>query len=96
MALTNWAGNITFGASRVHAPHEVAQLQELVAGAARIRALGTGHSFNRIADTDGEKSMFREATAAVQLSAPFTEGACSLSGWSSFGLAGVGRRVEWA
>src|SRR5690349_19028637 len=26
----------------------------MVAGSTRVRALGTGHSFNRIADTDGE------------------------------------------
>src|SRR5581483_3978009 len=31
----------------------VAELQRIVAGAERVRALGSGHSFNRIADTDG-------------------------------------------
>lgn len=51
---TNWAGNVTFGASGFHRPATVAQLQSLVAGSARIRALGTGHSFNRIADTTGD------------------------------------------
>jgi alditol oxidase len=32
----------------------VAELQTLVAGAERVRALGTGHSFNRIAATTGD------------------------------------------
>jgi xylitol oxidase len=53
-ALTNWAGNITFGAARTHTPSSVEQLRSLVAGSDRMRALGTGHSFNRIADTSGD------------------------------------------
>jgi xylitol oxidase len=52
--LTNWAGNVTFGAARRHRPTSVAELQELVAGHEHVRALGTGHSFNRIADTTGD------------------------------------------
>ena len=53
-ALTNWAGNVRFSAARVHRPTSVPELQRLVAGADRVRALGTGHSFNRIADTDAD------------------------------------------
>jgi xylitol oxidase len=49
--VTNWAGNIPFGASRFHRPDSVPRLQELVAGSRRIRALGSGHSFSPIADT---------------------------------------------
>lgn len=54
MAVRNWAGNITFTARQVHRPRTVEQVQELVARTPRIRALGTAHSFNRIADTDGD------------------------------------------
>jgi alditol oxidase len=50
-ALTNWAGNITFGAERVLRPTSIPELQQIVRSAANIRALGTGHCFNRIADT---------------------------------------------
>lgn len=50
--LTNWAGNIGF-ASALQRPRSVAELQELVAGSEKVRVLGTGHSFNRIADTTG-------------------------------------------
>jgi len=39
---------------RVRRPRTVAGLQAMVAGGTRVRALGTGHSFSRIADTDGE------------------------------------------
>ena len=48
---TNWAGNVAFRAERVHRPASLADLQSVVAGAQHVRALGTGHSFNRIADT---------------------------------------------
>ncbi|WP_232662944.1 D-arabinono-1,4-lactone oxidase [Pseudonocardia sp. TRM90224] len=50
---TNWAGNITFGATALHRPTSVAEVQEIIARSERVRALGSGHSFNRIADTDG-------------------------------------------
>src|SRR5664280_3780105 len=50
----NWAGNVTFTAARTHRPTSVAELQQLVAGSSKVRAVGTGHSFNRIADTTGD------------------------------------------
>ncbi|MEU6850532.1 D-arabinono-1,4-lactone oxidase [Actinacidiphila alni] len=50
---TNWAGNITFSAQRVHRPATVAELRSLIAASRRVRVLGSGHSFNDIADTDG-------------------------------------------
>jgi xylitol oxidase len=52
--LTNWAGNVAFSATRIHRPASVAELQRLVAAGAWVRALGTGHSFSRIADTPGD------------------------------------------
>ncbi|WP_060948688.1 FAD-binding protein [Streptomyces hygroscopicus] len=53
-APTNWAGNITFSAARLHHPHTADELRRIVGSADRVRVLGTGHSFNRIADTDGD------------------------------------------
>ncbi len=50
----NWAGNVTYGAARRHAPTGVDELQRVVAGASRVRVLGSRHSFNDIADTDGD------------------------------------------
>lgn len=52
--ITNWAGNVEFAASALHRPDSVEALQEVVAGSSRLRVLGTGHSFNRIADTTGD------------------------------------------
>ena len=51
---TNWAANLTFSAERVHRPATLGELRRLVAGARRVKALGSGHSFNDIADTDGD------------------------------------------
>jgi xylitol oxidase len=51
--LTTWAGNRVFTAGPVHAPRTVEELQEVVAGARQIRALGTRHCFNDIADGPG-------------------------------------------
>src|ERR1700750_2622389 len=53
MGVRNWAGNVSFTADALTEPTSVGELQELVAGARRIRALGSGHSFNRIADSEG-------------------------------------------
>jgi len=44
---------VEFRAVRVRRPRTVAGLQAIVAEGTRVRALGTGHSFNRIADTQG-------------------------------------------
>jgi xylitol oxidase len=52
--ITNWAENFTFSTDRVHQPNSVEQVQEVVAGCERMRPLGTGHSFNRIADTTAD------------------------------------------
>jgi xylitol oxidase len=51
---TNWAGNVTFGARQVHRPSSVEELRQIVASSRNVRALGTGHSFNLVADTEGD------------------------------------------
>jgi alditol oxidase len=50
----NWAGNLTFSAARVHRPTGLDELRTIVARGRRVKALGSGHSFNDIADTDGD------------------------------------------
>ena len=53
LELTNWAGNLAYRAASVHHPTSVVEVQELVARLSRVRALGTRHSFNTIADFPG-------------------------------------------
>ncbi|MFJ4892663.1 FAD-binding protein [Streptomyces sp. NPDC088788] len=48
--LTNWAGNITYAAEELHRPASLDALRALVARSPRVRVLGSGHSFNRIAE----------------------------------------------
>ncbi|MEV8316640.1 D-arabinono-1,4-lactone oxidase [Streptomyces sp. NPDC059900] len=64
-AVTNWAGNITFSAGELHRPASQAALRDLVTGSRQVRVLGSGHSFNRIADVDGGAA----DTALVSLAA---------------------------
>ncbi len=53
----NWAGNVGYGAERIERPRSLDELRRLLADARaagrRVRALGSRHSFNRIADTGG-------------------------------------------
>jgi xylitol oxidase len=52
--LTNWAGNIAYSAKELHRPHSLDALRTLVAQSDRVRVLGSGHSFNEIADPGSE------------------------------------------
>jgi xylitol oxidase len=49
----NWAGNYVFRAPELRTPETIEQLQDLVGASRRIRALGTRHSFNDLADSVG-------------------------------------------
>jgi len=52
--LTNWAGNITYSVEELRRPDSIGALQSLVARSGRVRVLGSGHSFNLIADPGSE------------------------------------------
>ncbi|GAA4572711.1 D-arabinono-1,4-lactone oxidase [Planotetraspora kaengkrachanensis] len=51
--VTNWAGNVAFRAERVERPSSLDELRALVARSPKVRVLGSGHSFNDIADSSG-------------------------------------------
>lgn len=50
--LKNWAGNLQYSTDRVHYPESAEAVQAIVRGARKLRALGSQHSFNTIADSD--------------------------------------------
>lgn len=52
MALKNWSGNLTYSTTNVFTPRTVAEVQEAIRGCTHVRALGTRHCFNRIADSE--------------------------------------------
>ncbi|MGY5883544.1 FAD-binding protein [Modestobacter lacusdianchii] len=67
-AARNWAGNFTYGASRLHRPASLEEVQELVAAAPRVRVLGSRHSFTGIADST-ELLSLEAVTGTVDVSA---------------------------
>ena len=65
----NWASNVVYGPSRVVAPRTVDELAEAVRSADRVKALGSRHCFNTIADTDGVQVFLGELPAEVSIDA---------------------------
>jgi xylitol oxidase len=51
---SNWADNYTYQAAGFHRPETVERIQELVVHRNKLKALGTRHSFNDIADSPGD------------------------------------------
>lgn len=47
----NWAGNYEYSTRNIYFPQTVEEVQALVKGHAKMKALGTRHSFNGIADS---------------------------------------------
>ena len=47
----NWAGNLEYSTDRLYEPKTVEEVQDLVKSCSHLRALGTRHSFNGIADS---------------------------------------------
>ncbi|WP_433361406.1 D-arabinono-1,4-lactone oxidase [Actinoplanes sp. CA-142083] len=68
-SVTNWAGNIVFGALRLHHPGSVEEVRDLVAAGGPLRVLGSGHSFNRMADTTGDLISLAGLPRVVEVSA---------------------------
>jgi len=51
---SNWAGSVRFDAERHHRPQTLAEVQEIVRNASKVRVIGSRHCFNGIADTSGD------------------------------------------
>ena len=47
----NWAGNLTYSTDHLHTPASMEEVRQVVRSCAKLRALGTRHSFNAIADS---------------------------------------------
>ncbi|WP_125612999.1 FAD-binding protein [Specibacter cremeus] len=65
----NWAGNHRYRAARIEHPGSVEELAGIVAGAERVRALGSRHSFNDIADTEGTLVCLDRIAAGIVIDA---------------------------
>jgi alditol oxidase len=85
---TNWAGNHTYGARRLHRPATLEQVQEIVAAAPRVRVLGSRHSFNGIADSAelvSFQAMTAEPTLPADVAVDLEAGTASLGGGVTYG-----------
>jgi xylitol oxidase len=99
---TNWAGNYEYRAGTIHHPRSIEELQDIVRSAPAVRALGSRHSFNDIADSPGDlvslASMPTEVTVdaearTVRVNAGASYGALAgelqLQGWALSNLASL-------
>ncbi|WP_035775611.1 D-arabinono-1,4-lactone oxidase [Arthrobacter sp. H5] len=64
---TNWAANLAYSAARLHTPSSVDEVRRIVAAASSIRALGSRHSFNSIADGTEELMSTAALTGPVRI-----------------------------
>jgi xylitol oxidase len=67
MKRTNWAGNLTYQAETLHEPAKVETLQQIVKNNSQMRALGTRHCFNDIADTPAGQVSVRQLPEILEL-----------------------------
>ncbi len=95
MTLHNWSGNVAFNPARFHEPTSIAELQKAVIGAGRCRVLGTGHSFNTIADTPDDLISLRSLPARIDIDPDAREVAVS-AGTRYGDLATRLHRAGWA
>lgn len=65
----NWAGNVRYAARAFHRPTSTDELRRLVGASSRIRAVGTGHSFNRFGDTTGDLVTLAGLPPAIEVDA---------------------------
>ena len=63
----NWAGNLTYSTNNLYEPQTVEQVQEMVKQHDKLRALGTRHSFNRIADSTENQLSLKKLGQAMSL-----------------------------
>jgi len=65
--ITNWSGNIIFNTKEISFTQTVAEVQELVQKHKQLKALGSRHCFNRIADSHHYLLSLKELNKVVTL-----------------------------
>ncbi|MEQ0560131.1 FAD-binding protein [Amycolatopsis sp. NEAU-NG30] len=82
MGEANWAGNHTYGADAVLTPRTVDEVREAVAGADRVKALGSRHCFNAVADSPGGVLL---DLRALDVPLEFGDGTVTVGGSARYG-----------
>lgn len=62
----NWAGNVRYRAARFARPTSLDELPALVASSERLRVVGSRHSFNDLADTEGVQVSLAEVPVDLE------------------------------
>ncbi len=65
--LTNWAGNFTFSTKNLYYPRSLSEVQDLVKKYSKVKALGTRHCFNRIADSKYNLISLKEMPGEISI-----------------------------
>lgn len=79
---SNWAGNLTYGADAVTTPRTVDEVRAAVTAATHVKALGSRHCFNDIADSPGGLLLdLRALDAGVELG----DGTVTVGGSARYG-----------
>lgn len=65
--LKNWAGNLEYSTGNVHYPKTVEEVQDIVKKYKKLKALGSRHSFNKIADSEDNQVSSQELNKLVSL-----------------------------
>src|SRR3954468_4360260 len=90
--ITNWAGNITYSAKELHRPHSLDGIAALVAESGRVRVLGSGHSFNEIAEPGPDGTLLTIAALPPEFDVDTTARTVRVSGGVRY--AELARRVH--
>jgi len=67
--LKNWAGNLEYSTGNVHYPKSVEEVQQVVKKCNNLTALGSRHSFNKIADNANNQVSLNNLNRMVALDA---------------------------
>lgn len=65
--LQNWAGNLTYSTENVFYPKTVEEIKDIVKNKKQLRALGSRHSFNKIADSTENLVSLKEMNKVLSL-----------------------------
>ena len=65
--LSNWAGNLEYSTANVHYPKSLEEVQEVVKKCSKLKALGSRHSFSKIADSSENQVSLKEMNKVVSL-----------------------------
>ena len=85
----NWAGNLTYRAESLVSPRSLDELQSVVAGNHRVRALGSRHSFTRISDTDGVLVSLAALPDVGAVEVDAEAGTATVGAGAAYGAVGV-------